>query len=198
MLSEDTALETILQEGFQVVSRRPQTLANILSPSMFCKQVKSWLSHKGFFRCGTHPCRACLYANPTKESQNSDSSRSYGIKQYTNCNSCCVVYCIFCNLCNVQYIGCTKRKLKIRILEQLNSITNPGTRMLAFAAQHFLDKHDSHTNSFKFFAIEKVSMSLRGGNLQHKLRDREAFWILTLDSMFPRGLNSRWEFMFHY
>lgn len=200
MLSEYTTLDMILQEGFQVVSRRPQTLANILSPSMFSKRAKppTWLSHKGFFRCGTHPCRACLYANPINNFQNSDSSRSYDVKQYTYCNSCCVVYCIFCNLCNVQYIGCTKGKLKIRILEHLKSITNPGTRMLSFAAQHFIEKHDSHTNSFKFFAIEKVSMSPRGGDLQHKLRDREAFWILSLGSMFPRGLNSRKEFMFHY
>lgn len=89
MLLEDTKMEKILHNGFRVVSKKPQTLGNILSPSFFVPQssYKNWLSQLGFFRCGDYPCKSCSFAFQTNSFENFDKSKFYPVKNYINCNS---------------------------------------------------------------------------------------------------------------
>ena len=63
-------------------------------------------------------------------------------------------------------------------------------------AVHFNDfKHD--ISSFKFQGIEKVTLPERGGNIDEILNRREVYWIYTLQTLFPKGLNAEipWHVM---
>ena len=55
-------------------------------------------------------------------------------------------------------------------------------------AVHFNDcKHDIST--FRFIGIELVKLPTRGGNHDALLKQREAYWIHTLQTLHPKGLN---------
>ena len=55
-------------------------------------------------------------------------------------------------------------------------------------AVHFNDfKHDIST--FRFIGIEQVKLPRRGGNHDVLLKQREAYWIYTLQTLHPKGLN---------
>lgn len=102
-----------------------------------------------------------------------------------------MVYVIQCTACHKSYVGCTSRKLKIRILERLNDIANPTNRNILKLARHFIEEHNGRTDNFLFHGIETVISLYRGGDLVKLLRDKEAYWILTLNSMIPGGFNFR-------
>lgn len=200
IVTEDTTLEKILNKGWRTVSRKPMTIGNILSPSFFSSpsRPQTWLKHAGFYRCGTHPCRTCSFAMQCKQFQDSEASCTYNIKQLLNCNSTQVVYIILCDICNIMYVGCTIRKFKVRALEHINDISSNTGRNMSNASKHFVDTHSSNIASFKIFAIEKLKYIPRGGDIKSKLVDREAYWILMLNTTHPKGLNLRRESMLHY
>ncbi len=90
--------------------------------------------------------------------------------------SCNVIYAIRCP-CGMLYVGETSRELKTRICEHRSAV-----------AQHF--KENSHSIcEFFYFGIEQVHSVGQGGDIVVKLKSRENFWIFTLDTLFPRGLN---------
>lgn len=47
-------------------------------------------------------------------------------------------------------------------------------------------------------AIEKVNKPLRGSDWLKELINREAYWIFTLDTIFPIVLNCKTELLFIY
>ena len=87
-------------------------------------------------------------------------------------------------------VGQTKRNLKLRIAEHKASIRN-GNMDYAIA-RHYKEKGHGSAASLKFLGIEQVSSS-RGGNNKKLLLQREAFWIFTLNSVEPFGLNESLE-----
>lgn len=107
------------------------------------------------------------------------------------------MYGIICTHCELKYIACTKRPLKKRIAEHVADIRH-NCANVSGAACHFIDRHEMSLKFFKFYAIELVEKPNRGGNLIHKLHNREAFWILMLQSRHPTGLNYRSEFLYIY
>lgn len=190
ILNKDTKLKNILAQGCRCVSKKGKSLANILSPSEFSSQIKckTWLSQQGFHPCGGRLCNMCKYSSKKKEFQNIDQSKTFKIQSFINCNTSYVVYIIQCTLCNLIYVGCTKRNLKKRISEHLADILHQRTNVSG-AARHFIDVHHGSTGTFKFFGIQKVFRPRRGSNWEHKLHNREALWILQLQSRYPMGMN---------
>lgn len=96
------------------------------------------------------------------------------------------------------YVGCTTRKLKVRALQHINDISANSNRNMSNASRHFVELHHSNTTSLKNFGIEKLKYMPRGGDAKGKLTDQEAYWILMLNTTFPKGLNMRRELMLHY
>ncbi|MEE6526032.1 hypothetical protein FKM82_026411 [Ascaphus truei] len=88
----------------------------------------------------------------------------------------------------------TTREVRFRILEHVRNIKNASKDLQAFkkitsVARHFFEAHVSDFNLLQAFAIERVSLGLRGGDLERALLRRESRWIVQMDSMIPRGLN---------
>lgn len=179
-------------------SRKNKTLGNMLSPSEFSvTKPKTWLFQTGFFPCHDSRCNACQYVSKKSDFTTVLDKRKCKILHFINCNTTFVVYCITCTICNLSYIGCTKRKLKVRIAEHTSDISHKRTAVSG-AAKHFIEHHEASLSSFQFFGLEKVTRPSRGGNWVHKLFLREAFWIFHLNTRYPCGLNFRTDLSYLY
>lgn len=88
--------------------------------------------------------------------------------------------------------------MKTWFLEHVNKINNPSFRNVSNISGHFIDVHDSEICNLKITGIERIPNPPRGGDREAILRDREAYWILTLNTAVPKGLNLRRETMLHY
>lgn len=56
-------------------------------------------------------------------------------------------------------------------------------------AKLYAEANHSSASSVKFCGIEKVTMPPRGGDVLKKLAQREMYWLYTLNTMTPNGLN---------
>lgn len=89
--------------------------------------------------------------------------------------------------CGLVYVGQTKRPLKLRIAEHKAAIRN---RNMDYAiARHYVQANHGSNASLKFWGIERILPSQRGGDIVKYLLQREAFWIFTLNTVEPNGLN---------
>lgn len=83
-------------------------------------------------------------------------------------------------------MGKTSRQLKQRISEHKSSIRRKDVNYPV--AAHFLSfNHD--VSSLRFCGIEKVSMPPGGDDIELLLQRRELFWIFTLQTLSPMGMN---------
>lgn len=88
--------------------------------------------------------------------------------------------------CGLAYIGKTTRCLKTRISEhrsniRLNDEKNP-------VAVHF-NTFNHNLATLQYIGIEHVAIPRRGGDIDNLLLRREAFYIYTLNTIAPKGMN---------
>ena len=88
--------------------------------------------------------------------------------------------------CGLAYIGKTTRPLKTRISEHRSNIRNHDQK--SPVAVHFT-KAGHNVSSLCYWGIEQVKLPRRGGDINTFLLKREAFWIYTLETLAPKGLN---------
>lgn len=138
---------------------------------------------EGNYRCGQ--CAQCNFTTKCQFFSHPHSGKQLKIKGVISCNTKNVIYMIKCP-CGLAYIGKTRRCLKTRIAEhrsniRLNDQRNP-------IAVHFNAlKHNLAT--LRYIGIEQVKVPRRGGDVDRLLLQREAFYIYTLNTLSPRGLN---------
>ena len=146
----------------------------------------NWLTEE---LCGNHPCGRCTHCSNTSTTKvfyHPHTGQEYKIKHFINCNTTHVVYMLKCP-CSKIYIGQTKRNLKIRIAEHKAAIRH-GNMDYAIA-RHYKERCHGSAATLKFIGLEKVTLPPRGGDMKKLLLQRESFWIFTLNSMEPNGLN---------
>ena len=95
------------------------------------------------------------------------------------CETFNVIYLIQCRLCNLQYIGETKRRLKDRFNEHRRPILNPtGNYIHTAVSEHFLTSNHSD-NHMLLIPIEKLKngrdsfRKAREAHLIHKAKTIE-------------------------
>lgn len=124
LLDQGNILRTLLKQGSGFSTRKPPTLASILSPSLpRSSSHQHWLTQRRFFKCRRNHCPCCKYVTKTNIVIDAISQERRYIKQFINCDSTCVVYHIRCEECNIVYVGCTIHKLKTRIQEHNMRLT---------------------------------------------------------------------------
>ncbi|CAJ0955832.1 unnamed protein product [Ranitomeya imitator] len=95
------------------------------------------------------------------------SGKRFSIKGHFTCNTTFVVYLIKCP-CGLGYV----------------------------VPAHFIQ--NNHTVAqLRYQVIEHVPLARRGGDRIKKLKERESFWIHTLQTLTPLGLNREYEF-YHF
>lgn len=137
---------------------------------------------------GNFPCHNCVHCYAMLKSDtftHHSTGKTYAVKGRITCNTTHIVYLLKCP-CNLYYVGKTKRLLKTRICEHKSSIRNCDEK--SSVARHFNQlKHN--TTDLKYMGIEVVETPRRGGDRDNLLLKREAYWIHTLDTLIPRGMN---------
>ena len=174
--------ETIRE--LEIKSRR----ANICNPTT---------SQCGAYECGITKCKSCSILNECDNISSRQTRKTYGIRGKLCCSSTNVVYSLQCLICNKQYIGETSTTLRERMNHHRSAIVNynKDSALNLHLAMH-QDKSDIkfskyNMESFTLTPIEQVPM-LNTKEDSKKLRlERETFWIDTLDTLEPQGLNRK-------
>eukprot|EP00079_Xenopus_tropicalis_P032370 XP_017946141.1 PREDICTED: uncharacterized protein LOC108645441 [Xenopus tropicalis] len=189
ILKTDPILRQILNKGHRFVTRKTETLSNLLSPSLIDTDVTTdtWLSTKGCFKCGTRQCITCNYIHKTNCFISSTTLKKYQIKHFINCNTRNVIYLLTCTKCKMQYVGQTGRKLKDRIREHVLNITNINSHTTV--AKHFQECSNRSLSFLQVTGIDRVIPNPRGGNISSILIRKETKWIFFLKTRQPYGLN---------
>ena len=108
----------------------------------------------------------------------SKTGEIFNIKNLVGCHTEGVIYQISCLKCKKQYIGQTGRRFHLRAMEHLRSIK---------AEDKTVGKHFSSAckaEHFKIQIIEKVFPNNEPFRLE-----REKYWIKTLHTIMPHGMN---------
>ena len=92
--------------------------------------------------------------------------------------------------CGLSYIGKTSRALKTRIAEHRSTIRN--NVITSPVAVHF-NKAGHNVSTLRYTGIELVQSPRRGGDVNNMLLKRELFWIHTLQTLAPKGLNEDYD-----
>ncbi len=90
-------------------------------------------------------------------------------------------------MCGHFYVGQTKRKLCLRVAEHKYAIRVKN--MLYPMVRHYNEVGHVTESSLKVIGIEYIPYSMRGGNRQKQLLQRETFWIHTLRATKSPGVN---------
>ena len=190
ILKSDPELSTAFSDPPLFVFKRDRNLKDSLVKAYFTdhKPAQSIQTRLCPLPTGNYRCGHCAQCNNTTKAahfRHPHTGKKYPIKSVITCDSTHVVYMIQCP-CGLAYIGKTTRKLKQRISEHKSSIRRNDREYPV--AIHFNDaKHD--ISSFRFMGIEQIQMPPRGGDLDLLLKRREAYWIFTLQTLAPKGLN---------
>lgn len=194
ILKSDPELKNIMQEMPLFVHKRDTNLRDMLvhadfthyKPRRASQRLLSPLP-KGNYRCGH--CAQCNNTHKTQTFRHPHTNKTFTIKSMITCTSTHVVYTLTCP-CGLMYVGKTTRQLKQRISEHKSTIRRNDRDYPV--AVHFNDKgHDIAT--LRFCGIERVDLPRRGGDHDLLLRRREAYWIFTLETLMPRGLNDEFN-----
>ena len=97
-----------------------------------------------------------------------------------------VIYLLECKKCGLQYVGETRRPFHLRMNEHKSTFKLRNKTILA---QHFHNSCCSDCYRVRIIEILKNGEQTDIESIKKKLRDREEFWIKTLKTQYPFGLN---------
>ena len=159
--------------------------------------------YKKIQKCGVSTCLTCPYLEETNFFQSSTNGKKYfpaiNGEHVLNCKSENIIYLMKCKLCGFQYIGETKCRLHIRFNGHRSRINSNKSGQLVH--KHFQENCHGLANCI-IIPIEKIVLSESDENIfssqvekaraKDKIRfEREKFWISTLQTAYPFGLNCR-------
>ncbi len=174
----------------RMVYKRPPNLRNMLVRAHLSTPVKPPfflpVPH-GNYRCGR--CTQCNFTQKAHTFTHPSSGRHFNINGVITCNTKNVIYMIRCP-CGLAYVGKTTRPLKTRISEHRSNIRNHDDRNPV--AAHFTQA-SHNVSALRYTGIELVKPPDRGGDVNSLLLRREAFWIYTLGTLSPKGLNEEFD-----
>jgi len=181
----------------QIVFKRGQTISNLLVRAKFKTQTKPKLNQRDYknieilaelhaenmssvAKCNKRFCKCCETINVGDTFTSTNTKQQYYVEDDMDCNSENVIYIITCKRCRQQYVGETERRLKDRLNGHRSNIKNKQNTAVAI---HFNNYGHSITD-LNIMPIEKLKHS------DKKLRqNQEKFWIKTLKTNYPNGLN---------
>ena len=175
-----------------------QIRTEILNETASANRVGQELAMPGNSNWGNRKCAlsfACLTCKATRTCENFISGRtklSYPINSNLGCSADNMVYLISCLCCPMQYVGQTERALRYRFCEHRRAMIRRDDSNAV--AKHFIHYHPDYIISDNdipviITPIEKIlDQGSKDANKAKRL-DREQFWIDTLVTYVPYGMN---------
>ena len=159
--------------------KRPKNLRDFLVHSSF-KDKESHFSQS----CDRRRCSHCKNIIHTDVFTSNCTPNTFNLRFSTDCTSQNVIYLIECKRCNMQYVGQTNQKVSKRMNSHRFDINNYDCESYASnVASPF--NSDSHSIAdFSFLPIDVV-------NDEMTRLCKETYWIHKLDTLYPKGMNSK-------
>jgi hypothetical protein len=179
-LTKDQKMNKIFPLPPMVAYRQPPNLKSVLCRAKLPQNSHSKRRLTGMQPCNK-PCNTCPYIKKTKSFTSSRSKQSFELKGLFTCATTGVIYLASCLKCKKQYVGQTGRKFQHRAMEHLNSIFHKTNTK---GTHYSLPLHNH--NDFSVLIIEKILP-----NTVNLRLEREEFWIKTLGTKAPLGLNKQ-------
>ena len=111
----------------------------------------------------------------------------YKIFHNVNCASSYTIYLMECILCNKQYVGKAETSFNIRLNNNRKDVKKVDAKM---ACKHFQQESHNFNKHAKFNIINQLMKTSKSKEtLTQRLIERENFWILKLDTLYPKGFN---------
>ncbi|CAJ0937840.1 unnamed protein product [Ranitomeya imitator] len=179
---------------FLTCFKRPQNLRDTLVRADFghMQTAKSrFLSHP---KMGTFPCLHCAQCGNVQKGntfQHPRTGKSFEIRNYYTCMSSFVIYLIKCP-CGLLYIGETTQPVRDRISKHKSTIR---CNNLLLPVPHHFSTHGHTISQLRYQVIDSIPPQRRGGDRIALLKKREAFWIHTLETLTPKGLNRDYDLL---
>jgi len=133
-------------------------------------------------KCSSSKCKACHYITEGTTFTSHNTHKKYKLKQNITCKSKNLIYLVTCRKCRKQYVGQTSRTLTDRVNNHLSCIRTHKNNPISL---HF-NSPDHNMNDFSVQGIELINPKL---NIAETLNNKEEFWMHTLETIFPQGIN---------
>ncbi|XP_077137512.1 uncharacterized protein LOC143803305 [Ranitomeya variabilis] len=143
-------------------------------------------------RQGTFPCLNCLQCGNIQRGSSiyhPQTGKAIPIKGFYTCESTFVVYLIKCP-CGLAYVGETTQMVRDRVAQHKSTIRCKKTHL---PLPHHFSEQNHSIAQLRFQVLEQVDTPRRGQNRTKMLQKREAFWIYTLQTLEPKGLNRDYD-----
>lgn len=192
ILAQDPHLAPSLPAVPQFAYRRAPNVKTKIAPSKIPVQKISSTSKQltlipllGMYRCKKALCLTCPHVTHGQKSFYTNGNQ-YILKSFFNCSTTYVIYCISCP-CGLLYVGRTIRTLRARFGEHRRAVqaNNP----LYSTARHFTTHHQQNIADLNVWVIESIPDQFTPAERFQRLCRQETFWIFTLNSLAPNGLN---------
>jgi hypothetical protein len=172
--TDEQFLETILH--FSTSSSTVHTVATTLPKLKYRPPLIARCRHPKCSTCAHH-----LLLTPTFKGSHKNSN-TYCVRHQLSCTTSNIVYLITCKRCKKQYVGQTTKQLNTRMNHHRSNIMNKKS---TYIAKHFnLPGH-----SIADLKVQPIDQATDPANTMPELYRLEAFWIKTLRTRTPEGLN---------
>ena len=155
-------------------NERPMASHKCRKDCMTCHQL---IREKHFYSNATGRCHSVIGFNPSS----------------VHCKMQNYIYLLTCKSCNVQYVGESIRPVNLRMNIHRTSKTG-----CTYSINHYTNVCPGETFSVQI--LEKLEGNgYKNGSIDEKMREirlqREDYWMKTLRTVYPYGLNEKTRFM---
>ena len=106
---------------------------------------------------------------------------------YHNLKSKYVIYFLECTKFKIQYVGKAETEFNTRLNNDRKDIWKPDAIP---ASRHFSGKNHNFNTRAKFILIKLIRhVDIDTKKIKDRLKHKENFWILTLETLTSKGLN---------
>lgn len=189
VLESDQLLATVLPSRPQIVFKGATPLSSKIAPSVQDPPKES--------RCvflnltGYHRCKNCQVGSLNKcqdrnicHFKSTSTLRSYEVEPFITCSTEGVVYLIQCP-CGLQYIGRTKRAIRVCLNEHIGNIRRGFDKHSVL--KHYDRVHTRDPSNTLFRGIDKYRPHWRGSSLVKDISKQEMSWIYHLCYVWPQS-----------
>ena len=161
-----------------IANRRPKNLKDLLVRASLKPPPQR---HEGSNRCGRPRCKSCVHIKTGITFKSAVTGENFRAQVTANCKTSNIVYLIECRKCNKQYVGETENPLHLR----MNGHRSDYYRKLSDkpVAEHF----NTIGHTFDDLTVMVIEEMHAADSARRK--HRESFWIHTLRTLAPDGLN---------
>ena len=135
--------------------------------------------------CGKKLCQVCFNVTETDSFTSTSTNKTYKINHLFNCSEKCLFHLLTCRVCLKQYVGQTVDEFRNRWNNYKSNHRKYLNRQPCFQEHIFEHFNGDAQSGF----LENVSITFIDKTDPSNPEKRENYWIQTLKTMVPWGLN---------